>query len=73
MIELITTPKNAIIFAVIATLALASTLTVFIWAHGLAFISAAAFCVPLSIVVVGALMLSGGIVFHAHRIVSETK
>lgn len=71
MIELITTPKIAILFAIISTIILTVVLTGFIAIAGLPIISAFAFCFPLSIVVIGGLMIAGGLVFHAHKKITE--
>lgn len=71
MIELLTTPKTAILFAIISTVVLDAILTLFITLEGLPFISSIAFCTPLSIVVVGGMMIAGGIVFHAHKQINK--
>ena len=44
MIELLTTPKTAILFAIISTVVLDAILTLFITLEGLPFISSIAFC-----------------------------
>lgn len=67
MIELLTTPKTAIIFAVVAAIVLDAILTTFLHVSGLPWIAAGAFCTPLSVVVIAGLMGAGAVVFHAHK------
>lgn len=71
MIELLTTPKNAIIFAIVITLFLTICLTGFLTISGLPIISAFAFCFPLSLVTNLVIMIFGGFLFHAHKIINK--
>lgn len=71
MIELLTTPKVAILFAIISTIVLDVILTMFITMEGLPFISSLAFSTPLSIVVVAGMMIAGAVVFHAHKQINK--
>ena len=71
MIEFITTPKTAILFTIISTIIVSIVLTGFVTLAGLPFISALAFCAPLSLVTVVGIMLVGGVIFHAHRKITK--
>lgn len=71
MIELLTTPKNAIIFAIVITLFLTISLTCFLTISGLPLISAFAFCLPLSLITTVLIMIFGAIMFHAHKIINK--
>lgn len=71
MIELLTTPKVAILFATIIAIFLTIVLTGFLTIAGLPLVSSFAFCLPLSIVTTLCIMVFGAILFHAHKIIKN--
>lgn len=67
MIEFLTTPKTAILFAIALSAFMSVFLTLFLVIGGWNLLGSLAFCIPLSVATVTIGMVAGAFVFHAHK------